>query len=347
MKLKYYVLMGVIYIASVFGGLYYINSDEYTLNDLGISLPIPVWIVLPLVVFFLLSIMHMMSVAVLQAVRRYRFKRDYAKLVNQIFQQMMFHDVKSRPYSDAKFKELSDIISKFVLIPKLDSKDSNNREIDEMFDNFRNINKGSVVTINNINSQHPYFLINLKNMSSDYHNAYNILSMKLENSCYVDCAEINYMAWDALMQSDNKKLINKVLANDVIFCFEVAKKVLLFQSDRLVLSSDVIVEVLKKSSLSSKQYLELIFIIRDKLKPENIQFWLDVYDRMSKLDEKSVFAYFYLLLEVGKTDEAKYLKSQFPREEYLSISAYMDLKDRGYPLLLFFDPLYYMEHKGK
>ena len=39
------------------------------------------------------------------------------------------------------------------------------------------------------------------------------------------------------------------------------------------------------------------------------------------------------------------LKQQYPKDDFLPVSAFSTLKEKGYPLLVFFDPLLYRARK--
>ena len=111
------------------------------------------------------------------------------------------------------------------------------------------------------------------------------------------------------------------------------------------ISKEVLINVCKSVSLNEKEYLGLAIAVCELLQQNNINFWLHVFETLSKEVESSVFAYFYILLEVGKTDEAMDLKQQYPKDDFLPVSAFSTLKEKGYPLLVFFDPLLYRSHK--
>ena len=128
----------------------------------------------------------------------------------------------------------------------------------------------------------------------------------------------------------------------------ILEKICLFQiQGRLGLSASEIARLCKLTSLSEREYLSMVIELCKFVNSSNIAFWLDVFESLSKEVEKSVFAYFYLLLEVGKTSEAMELKKQYPKDDYLPVSAFMALKDKGYPLLVFFEPLLFRSNKHK
>lgn len=355
MKIRYYFGVAIVYILLCLFGIYYLTDYKYQLQlpyfgGIDLTLSVGLWICLLLVVLLLISIISM-SIFVIE----YKFKamkqnRDYSKIIAQIREQMLFNPIKERVFGDNNYKELHTILNKFTLVPKLDSQNSKNEKIESIFKIFDKINSGECEDAKSINlaENHPSYLINLKNMaSSSASNAYKVLEENIKADINT-ILEIHKIAWSTLLNSKNIKLLSKALKlPGVMINFDILNNIVNAETNENIFNKDEIIFLFQKAKLNDREYLNIAINLSKNFKEENISLWLSIFDKLSKTDENSIFSYFYILLTVGKTNEALELKEQFQKQEYLSVLAFNDLKNKGYPLLLFFEPFIYMDSSKK
>jgi hypothetical protein len=87
MRLGAYLFLGLIFIGMVGGGVYllYPGSHSITLMGITLNLPIAAWVVLPLLLFFLLSILHMVYHGTRGYFKRRRWVRDAEELQDALY----------------------------------------------------------------------------------------------------------------------------------------------------------------------------------------------------------------------------------------------------------------------
>ncbi len=360
MKIRYFVIFAIIYIALIMSYGFYITTDKYTLvNSLlfkfNFTLPIAIWLCLPAILLFIFAWFFVSLVALYHKVKHISFNRDIDKILTQIQEQMAGDKPKERIFSFNQFKVLSKVIKRLYLLPNTQSSISNNEKIDSICSSFIDIQNGVAQLKFKLNPSHPLYNQNLKNIiKNDIQKAFDILKQDLKvdligYTLYKDSniQSVYDKAWDIILDNKNSKTLQKALnLNQTHLTFHIMLKIIkACLKGEVDVSKDLLLHSCKSIELNEREYLKLAIEVCKSLNENNINFWLSVFELLSKNIEQSVLSYFYILLEVGKTSEAMDLKQQYPKDDFLPISAFISLKDKGYPLLLFFDPLLYRENK--
>ncbi|RDU64951.1 hypothetical protein CQA53_07295 [Helicobacter didelphidarum] len=361
MRIRYFLVFGIIYIALIGGYTFYIIRDNYSLNntlwiDFSVTLPIAVWMCLPIIALFFMAWFFMALNTLILKFKGMSFNRDVDKIITQIYEQMLGNDSRDRIFANHRFKEVSRVLKRFYLLPHFESNPAGNKQIDDTFDMMLEIQNNTSIPKIKLHTKHPLFLKNAKNMiSNDAQKAFETLKQDfsqdtLAHKLYkeINTQSIYDAAWTVLIENKNSKLINKILnLNNIHMSFDVIIKLILHCANNTIeIQQDSIIKICKNINLSEKEYLNLAIQLSKVLNENNVNFYLNLFEKLSKEIEASVFAYFFLLLEVSKTSEAMELKKQYPKNDFLPVSAFCALKDQGYPLLVFFDPLLYRANKA-
>ncbi|MDE5603063.1 MAG: hypothetical protein K2I71_03980, partial [Helicobacter sp.] len=103
---------------------------------------------------------------------------------------------------------------------------------------------------------------------------------------------------------------------------------------KIQLSNEEIIKLCKEVKYNKEDYLHLAQKIKKCYEPD---LWVSLFEALANEDEKAEMAYFYVLLDLEMLDEAKDRLNTYPKNEFLKIRAYLDLKSLGkkYPLELF------------
>ena len=356
MKVRYFIGIAVLFIIIVGGYSFYILPDEYTLKntlfyDFSLTLPIALWICVPLIILLIIAWIFMSVSSIIFAFKTRSLNKDKDKLVLQIQEQALGGSAKDRIFANKQLKELSLILKRFNLDANTKSALSNNEKIDSIINGILDIENGVFLQKSGLSQNNPLFLMNVKNSIKDSQRAFEVLKKEYTNNSShgINASDVYDKAWNVILESKNSKIINKALElKPNYLSLDMLIHIALSSSrNEISVSSGVFISVLKYANFSEREYLRFAIEISKTFSQNNINFWLSVFEALSKDIEHSVFAYFYVLLEVGKTSEAMELKRQYPKNDFLPVSAFSKLKDEGYPLLVFFDPLMYRENKFK
>lgn len=359
MKIRYFFGFTLIYLVLAGAYAFYITADYYTLKntlfvDFSLTLPIALWLCLPAILLFIIALLFMSFAALIQKFRNMALHRDIEKIFTQVQEQMLGNKVADRVFSNPELKLLSKSLQRFDLLPNTNTPNANYEKIDAIFDAFKEILNGNNDQKIRLNQAHPFYNLNAKNAIKDDANKalatlkQDLSASVIEKDIYTQTNRqaVYDKAWEVLISGQQKALQKALqLTQNHITYATLLKLMQACAKGEINISKEVLINVCKSVSLNEKEYLGLAIAVCELLQQNNINFWLHVFETLSKEVESSVFAYFYILLEVGKTDEAMDLKQQYPKDDFLPVSAFSTLKEKGYPLLVFFDPLLYRSHK--
>ncbi|STQ86085.1 hypothetical protein LS73_005925 [Helicobacter muridarum] len=357
MKTRYFLVAIILYIAVVIGYIFYVTQDYYTLTNeilihFSFTLPIAAWFAMALGGVVIIVLMYVILNWFVCTYKKFIINRDLNKITSQIIELALGESPKQRTFTTNDIKQISAMLDRFYLVPNLESSDTKNQKLDSIFNELKQISNGSESKYIKLNVRNPLYLQSLRNfMGDDPQKSLEVLMMNIQDKSAMETnisiQDVYDLAWDNILKSKNAKIIKKALQlNSAHISSDIIKKICLLRiQDKNALLPEEIINICKMANLNEREYLDIVISLCHYVNSNNISFWLDIFDKLSKEVERSVFAYFYFLLEVGKTNEAMDLKKQYPKNDYLSVSAFIALRDKGYPLLVFFDPLLYRANK--
>ena len=81
MKIKSFIFASIIYIAFIGGFAFFLDLGDYTLSieSFSLTLPIAIWFVAPLLIFFILALLHLSFYSLFNAFRFRHFFKDADK----------------------------------------------------------------------------------------------------------------------------------------------------------------------------------------------------------------------------------------------------------------------------
>jgi len=112
MRLGAYFFLGLIFIGMVGGGVYLLYPGYHSITLMGITLNLPIaaWVVLPLLLFFLLTILHMVYHGTRSYFHRRRWVRD-AEELQDAFYWSLLREPKEHLYHMPSMKEGAPILN--------------------------------------------------------------------------------------------------------------------------------------------------------------------------------------------------------------------------------------------
>ncbi len=337
MKLKYYVIFSFVFMFIMGLYVYSLESSTYT-YDLPFSttqptLPVAVWILGIVLVFFIMTLIFFASAWAKEMLEDYHRKSDYDKLLTQINEQALNQPIKDRVYKRKAFGDLSKILQRFYLKPRLDSMESFNRKIDSLFETYKDVMSGKVVDLKkyHLSKDNKFNLQNLKNkIKADYKNGFSLLDKE-----YPDELK-SYAALEILKNGDSKDLDKLVaqlpnLTLDKALVQELLQVYLKYPN---TIETKHLSESFKSAGCDAFEYIQYAKESKGILNPDE---WIRFFEECADNDENAEMAFFYVLFELEMIDKAKERHKSHAKGEYTAIDAYLDLKASGknYPFDIF------------
>ena len=263
----------------------------------------------------------------------YHRKNDYDKLLTQINEQALNQPIKDRVYKRKAFGDLSKILQRFYLKPRLDSMESFNRKIDSLFETYKDVMSGKVVDLKkyHLSKDNKFNLQNLKNkIKANYKNGFNLLDEDYPNELQ------SYAILEILKNGDSKDL-NKLVAQlpnltlDKALVQELLQVYLKYPN---TIETKHLSESFKNVGCEAFEYIQYAKESKGILSPDE---WIRFFEECADNDEKAEMALFYVLFELEMIDKAKERHKSHAKGEYTAIDAYLDLKASGknYPFDIF------------
>jgi hypothetical protein len=147
MGLKKYIAFSLLLIIAVYIFVFSIQTGNYTVSILDYSraLPIAVWVVLPLVVLFLVTILHIVFYGFKNYLQASAIKKDEENII-EFFKDLLLGNNSNKKFKQKALKELADILVQMKLSPKVENFESSNNDIKIIVNNMIKINSGEYVS---------------------------------------------------------------------------------------------------------------------------------------------------------------------------------------------------------
>lgn len=324
MKTKQFFLYSIIYIAIVAILVFTQQSESYTLEIFGFSLALPVaaWIVVPLVLYMVLAIFHM----VFHSFAFYRTKRAIAKdlsAYDAMSKEVLLGLESNKDFKTEFFKDPSDITK--ILSPWYDSTgiDVENDELREVVAVIEQVKNGEVADLRKykLPKNNGLFLQNeLNRLDAEPEYAYEILKTK-----GVYSENITKKAYDVLLA---KGSYEKIKAYKIPSSIEGVNLLV----DRTVsdasfeIGSEELFDLINNESFGEQDFISFAKKLKNHLAPEQYKAF---FERLKNENSQGAEAYLYALYELGMIDELRDQLSLADGDEFEKFKILLFLRDSG------------------
>ncbi len=318
----------------IIGGIVYSQIDRnYTFNLAGIpvTLPVAVWIVIPMFLMFLASFFHMAYYSFINFMKLKRYKKDYSLLVDSLAHSLM-REPKQHQYRTIEAQNLGEVPDHSHIIPQDFKVLTKEEKLKKALEYIKDIQNGIYVEIEEykLSPKNPLLVKNIKNRLKE-EPTYSGVVLKNCNEFPLDLCEealLAYMSFSDI--SKIKDYANVFTFKSLLNLIEIAEK------KEMELHYPDILYILQESGMKidEKGYIQLAMKVKTVLPPDDR---LKLFGILKDKDEKSEGGYVYTLLDLEMIDKAKEFLETTGENELLEFKAYLDLKTckKDYPLELF------------
>lgn len=338
MKFKYYMAFSAIFCFLLGIYAYSLDLGSYSFivphfhNE--ITLPIALWLILLIFIFFICTLVLFGASFALELVRSYQTKSDFDKLLLQINSQALNKPIENKVYKNANIASISKILERFYLKPRLDSKECFEPKIDKLFEDYKNVMSGKNVDLKayNLDKENKFSIQNNKNkIEKDKKFAFSMLTK-------AEPKELRDFAIKEILKFGDKKELEKLFSYEITL--EPCMKESLIESfmrEKDAFSTDFLAKSLQQVGFTQSDYLNLAKSAKKILEPDS---WYKLFENLANNDEKAEIALFYVMLELEMIDKVREHRALHGKDELRFIDAYLDLRDtskRRYGLDIFFN----------
>ncbi len=326
MGIKRYVLLSIIYMLAVGLYVYSFNGDNYTLKvyTLSLTMPIAIWIVVPVILLFLASISHLTYYSFKDFFYKRALKKDLDTYV-KVSKKIILGEESSLKFKTDIFGLPSFITRTLNYVKKADISSLKNDELKECYTLVDNIRDGKYEDLKKfkLSPTNELFIQNEKNrLKSEPKYAYTILK-----TCKNLESDLCQKAYGELLNIGTFSEIKK-------YNFPIDKNIFRRMMERYLDSEDnfdmdieSIKEMLETFNATSEDYLELAQEIRIKLSPDElIELFKKLYNEKGHI---AANAYLYTLFELEMIDKVREILEVSEEEDFLKFKTLLFLRDHG------------------
>jgi hypothetical protein len=327
MGLKKYIFGAIVLILGAAGFVYSFQITDYTLEYQGfsIALPIAVWVVVPAIVLFIFSVLHMMFYGMKNYFSTKSVLKDSNLLIGMISKRLLNEEAVGIRLNNTDLNDLAQVIQQLNISVDNDVKLSN-AQLDSVAQKVIAIKEGEYIPAKELRlpADNPLSILNTKNrVLSDSNFALEVI--KKDSGYDKDLIKLAFKkVLEAKPMATIKKHINDI-SFDKDMLIELLKKDTNQDAEPLI-SNDDLIELISDIRLTSIDLIEIAQLYKDIKSPDEL---IKLFENIVSKDERYTTAYLYVLAEYQVIDKIREILNGSAVTEYLPFRALIDLRDAG------------------
>ncbi len=329
MHIKRYTLAALVLIVLIGWYVYaFITQESVSIELFGIALPslsIAMWVVLPLVVLYVASVIHMSFYSLLGSLKLRKYEKDYEKIVDAIVDAYLGKDNRSYSYKTDRYKLLGALVDNATISPigKFDA-DIESEKISEVIELINKVRNGETVDLKKY-SLPSFNALAIQNERNRYSNGDITAEDILNNSNKYDesiCRDV-YVDFVKTAPLHEIEKYKKFLTKEALF--EILTRVNA-QENTLEISNDSLIALFNDLDLSSDDYMKASQKLSNGMIPEQR---IKLFETLSNENENIMEAYLFTLFDLEMLAPANEILENSQANEYIYFKAYSSLRECG------------------
>ncbi len=328
MGFKKYMAAGLLLILII--GLYVFSFEggRYTLDFFGINitLPIAVWVIVPAIILYIFTLIHMMFYGAIEFSKKRALKKGHKNFIKATKNVLLGLD-NNVQFKSEWLKLPGAILNIFNIDPRKRAKKVPNEEIQEILDLKEKLDRGEVVDLSKyrLPIDNPLVLENLENkLKKDKLYADGILkncpdrNLPLCKKAFREFAK--YASLDQIRKYEKEGYkIDKEIFDILIERFHS-------KENPINLTNDDIANLIKNLDFEKEDFIALAKKLKSKMNPDALIF---LFERLFNEFPKASDAYLFILFELQMIDKAREILENSSLDEYVKFKHLLFLIDSG------------------
>jgi len=327
MGLKKYIVGSLLLAIVVFGYVFSIEVGNYTVKiaDFSLELPIAVWVILPLAVLIVLTILHISFYGLKHYFAIKAVSKDSEAIIALINKRLL-EETPTTNLQNTNLKEIGSILKQLNISVSDSNFSAENKELAKTVEQTFSIQSGKYISSKELklDAENAIMINNTKNrIDLDDNFALEVLKSPSKNT-----QEIIKYAFTQALKSKSMTSIKKVLP-ELTLDKEMVQALLQKDSEQkpdFAMTSDDVISTLKKIDFTNEELIEIIKSYKKAMAPEQI---IKLFEDLSIEKEEYTTAYLYVLAEYEMVDKMRDILVNSATHDYLTFKALVDLKDAG------------------
>lgn len=335
MQLKRYTIASLILMLLVGIATYSIDNETVSFDLLGVhfpNLPIAFWVVVPVALMYLASIMHMAFHALIGNLKLRKLNRDNEKMVDALRDALLGVHDRNNVYKSDAYKLMGKLIDNSLILPLETLKDVGDEKIDEALHLLRDVKEKKKVDIKKFHLANSTSLMIQNNLNRLERNEISADEVLSHADMYGDVVCIK--AFESYVKNASVESILKykqlfTLPSLLTFLVRINSA-----DNGIEMSNDALISLFKTLKLSSNDYIDISMALSKNMLPEQR---IRLFETLSETNDDAMEGYFYTLYDLQMIDTANEILNNTSKDDYLIFKAYRDLKsaNKHYDIALF------------
>lgn len=335
MQLKRYTIASFILMILVAMAVYSIDNGTISFDLLGMhfpNLPIAFWVVVPLVIMYLASLLHMGVYALVGNYKLRRLNKDHEKMVDALRDSLLGVGERNYVYKSDAYKLMGKLIDNSMIMPYETLRSIGNEKIDEVLQLMRDVKEKKNVEIKKFHLPSTSSIAiqnNLNRFERGEMDADSVLS-RPESYGEIVCAK----AYESYVKTASvgsvmkfKHLFTKTSLLDFVQRINASE-------NGIQISNEELVSILSGLKLETKDWIDLSEAMSKNMLPEQR---IRLFEMLSENNDDAMEGYLYTLYDLQMIDTANEILNNTSNNDYLIFKAYRDLKkaNKHYDIAIF------------
>jgi hypothetical protein len=326
MHIKRYTVSALIFMILVGWFVYaFITQDVTTIEFFGMQLPampIAFWVVVPIFLFYMASVMHMSYYGLKSLFNQRRYQKDYETYIEAVRDAYLGKENRIHQYRTEAYKTLGKMIDRSVITPTEALDEVGNEQIDNVLKLLREVENGNIVELKkyHVDKENPVAVQNQVNqMERGKVTAEDILSKSERYS-----GEVCSMAYVKLVETAPLYAIEKYRQFMSKEALEVIARRINADEYILEVSNETLISLFSDVELTREDYLQLSAALAAHTVPDQR---IKLFDTLATEHDEATAAYLYTLFDLELLAPVDEILENSQPEEYLVFKAFRALKE--------------------
>lgn len=335
MQLKRYTIASIILMILVAMAVYSIDNGSLSFDLLGMhfpNLPVAFWVVVPLILLYLASVLHMGVYALVGNIKLRRLNKDHEKMIDALRDSLLGVNERNYVYKSDAYKLMGKLIDNALILPYETLRTIGNEKIDEALELMRDVKEKKKVDIKKFHlAANTSIAIqnNLNRFERGEIDADTILS-RPEGYGEIVCAK----AYESYVKTASvgsvmkfKHFFTKVSILDFVQRINASE-------NGIQISNEELAAVLESLKLQNGDWIDLSEAMSKNMLPEQR---IRLFEMLSEHNDEAMEGYLYTLYDLQMIDTANEILNNTASNDYQIFKAYRDLKraNKHYDIAIF------------
>jgi len=324
MRLGLYIFASLVLIGIVGGLTYMVNPNFYLLEIMGknFNFPIAVWFVLPMIVFFVVTLFHMFFYGVKNHLVLKKWKKDTATLEDSFYFSLV-GEPREKKYTIDEMGALAALLGKSSIVAH-DAVEGLSPKLSRIVNIIQKIKNGDYVDLKELKMSKVFSLGNpiltqnrLNRLNADEKFIEDVMRATSDYS-----KEVQEMALEMFAnKEDFTKARKYVKVFDVNSFLVMLKRIT--HDDKLGLTNEILTDFVGTLDVKCEDFVTIASITKKYFKPDEN---LLLFKGYQEKNEKAQNAYLYLLFEYELMEQASRYLDEHHENDFIKFRALYALK---------------------